>query len=129
MKGASRLILRTGFISLFFLLYVHINLSLFSLSYSIHQKSQELGKQAEDYRRLKFEVNSLKAPNRLAEEIKNHSLKLGLPSEVHVFEIPRDMKIPLSSVDRQSIHPLSKGILDFFGQWVNVAQAKTEDNP
>jgi len=126
MKGSGKYILGVGFLSAFFLLYVHINISMFTLSYSIGRESSVLTQKQEQYRHLKCEVDQLKAPNRLAEQIEKQSLVLDLPSEIHIIQVPKESSSNLSVLEKTSVHSFGQGVSDFFGRWINIAQAKTE---
>lgn len=128
MRGSGKFVLGVGFVSLFFLFYVHLNVSLLTLSYGINEKSKELDRSAEYYRHLRFEVDQLKAPHRLAERMTTLELKFDLPKEVHVIQVPapEPMLIHQAPDDTAGFQPFSKGLSDFLGRWIKVAQAKTE---
>lgn len=126
MKGTGKFILLTGLVSAFILFYVHLHQSLFLLSYTIYDHSHELSKRNEEYRHLKFEVNQLKAPNRLAEEMTERGLKLERPSEIYVVRAPLPKQVELPAIEATPINPLSRGLMEFLGRWVNIAQAKMD---
>jgi len=126
MKGSGKLVMIVGVVSLCVLIYVHLNVSLFSISYRINQKSETLNERHENYRRLKFEVEQFKTPNQLAEQIEKHSFTLDAPKEIHVIKVPVPLEASMATLEQSSYHPLSKGLFDFLGRWVKVAQAKMD---
>lgn len=110
----------------FSLFYVHIQVSLVDLSYSIDKKNKILVQKGEDFRQLKYELDHLKSPEQLAAQMTKNNLPLELPKEVFVIEIPDLPTVEPFAVEQPFIQPFSKGFLDFFGRWVKVAQAKPE---
>ena len=70
------------------LFYVHAEISLFRISYVISEQTHELTEKNEKFRRLKFEVDQLKAPQLLESKIHEWELDLTLPKEVRVVRVP-----------------------------------------
>lgn len=126
MRGAGKFIFSVGSVSVLMLLYVHLNVSLFSFSYGINQKSKRFDQRNKDYRQLKYEVEVLKAPYRLAAEIRQRNLELDLPKEIRVVKVPVPQTLDMETFNTVTPHPLSKGFLDYLGRWVKVAQAKMD---
>lgn len=126
MKGTAKFILGTSIVSTFFLLYLHIYISLFSVSYDIQRKSHEMTRNHEYFRQLNYEINQLKSPSRLAQQMEKHSFELELPSEVYILQVPESRTIVAPRIDSSAINPLSHGVMEFLGQWVKIAQAKTD---
>ena len=108
------------------LLFVHGQVSLFLVSYSIDSQSKMKVEKAEKYRHLKFEVDQLKAPSILEKKIAEYELDMTLPKEIRVVRLLPSQPIELPPVEDVQLTPFSEGLLNFLGQWVNVAQATTE---
>lgn len=122
----GKIIFGVGLLTLLLLLYVHEQVALVRVSYLIDAKSDKLNRMSEDYRQLKFEVDQLKAPRLLEEKMKNLSLQLTLPQEIHVVRTPAP-KLPPQNRDVSSIGSISGNMFHFLGHWVEVAQAKTDN--
>lgn len=126
MQSVGKTILGIGVLTLLLLLYVHEQIALVRVSYLMDAKSVQLNRLVEEYRQIKFEVDQLKAPRLLEEKMKNLSMTLTLPQEIHVIKTPA---LKLSAQDRQ-LSPaasLSGNMFHFLGHWVDVAQAKTDN--
>ena len=128
MKGAGKILIGIAFVTALFLFYVHEQISLFNISYLMQKDSALLADKSEAYRRLKFEVDQLKAPLLLEEKMRELKLDLVLPKQVLVVQIPRVPAVESAPpvMKNVSFHPFSEGLLDFLGRWVKVAQAKTD---
>lgn len=124
MKGFGKLLLGFSLLTGALLLYVHERVEVLRVSYRIYEKSSELAERAEEFRRLKFEVSQLRSPQALEKRLEELSLSLDLPKEIQVLRVPESIApvevrpLPL----RTSPH----GFLDFVGQWIQVAQARTD---
>lgn len=126
MKGTGKTLLIIATISCFALFYVHLQTSSFLISYDINKYSETFSEKKEAFRHLKFEVNKLKAPRLLDEKISEHELSLKLPSTIDVIEMPNAMfKTPVGK-EIINVNPLTSVLSNFWGQWIRVAQAKTE---
>lgn len=128
MKGAGKILIGITFVTALFLFYVHEQISLFDISYRIQKDSALLTDKSEEYRRLRFEVDQLKAPRLLEEKMRKLKLDLALPKQVLVVQIP---SIPAAKstapvIKKIPLQLFSEGLLDFLGRWVKVAQAKTD---
>ncbi len=127
MKGSGKIICGILSVSFLMLLYVHGETSLFSISYGIDAKSKQLAKVSEEYRRLRFEVEQLKAPLVLENKMKEMSLELMLPSDVRVIRVPQ---MPAGSQpqlrDENNLPGFSNSLFRALGRWVDIAQAKTD---
>lgn len=122
----GKTIFGVGLLTLALLLYVHEQVSLVRVSYQIDAKQIKLNRMNEEYRQLKFEVDQLKAPRLLEEKMKNLSMDLMLPQEIHVVRTPAP-RLPLQGKE-VSINSFSGNMFHFLGHWVEVAQAKTENS-
>ena len=126
MKGAGKTILGVSVAVVFLLLYVHEQIALLHVSYTLEDKSEKLVRLSEEYRNVKFELDQLKAPRLLEEKIKEMRLNLALPNEVRVMKTPAP-PLPESSLKSVSVSPMSDRVLHFLGRWVDIAQAKTDN--
>lgn len=126
MKGTGKFLIGLILVTLLVLLYVHIQVSVFQVSYSINSESHQLAKRSEAYRLLKFETDQLRAPRLLEQKIKDMQMDLTLPKEMQVVKIPAAPRLNPESLPNVSLKPLSDGLLDFLGRWVKIAQAKTD---
>ena len=126
MKGLGKIIIAIGLVSVLLLLYVQGQTALVRISYLMDVKSKKLAQEEEEYRYLKFEVDQLKAPRRLEEKIKTLKLNLTLPKEIRVVRVQAPPTIESPRLEEVQLQPLSKGLLEFLGRWVKVAQAKTD---
>lgn len=126
MRGTGKILAVISTLTFFSLLYVHEQIVLFRISYEMARQADVLDTRSEEYRRLAFDVESLKAPRLLETRLKELSLDLALPSEIQVVRIP---DIPMPEMPSPSVvtaAPFSQGWGDFLGRWVKVAQAKTD---
>lgn len=126
-KFAFRVFFLFGFITCFAVLYVYGQTAIFKVSYDINEKSDKLKEQSEFYRRLKFEVDQLRAPRLLEEKMKRMELELALPSEIQVIRIPKNGAPESLIIPVVSKQPLAASPFDLLGRWVKVAQAKMEN--
>ncbi len=126
-KEALKIIFFLSFVTGFFLLYVHEQICLLQISYKLDADANGLARREELYRELKFDVDRLKAPRLLEEEMKTLSLDLALPQEVKVIKIPAPHIPQVPEAPFVSVSPFSKGLMNFLGRWVDVAQAKTDN--
>lgn len=127
MQSVGKTILGIGVLTLLLLLYVHEQIALVRVSYLIDAKSVQFNRLSEEYRQIKFEVDQLKAPRLLEEKMKNLSMQLTLPQEIHVIKTPAPK---LAAAERQMspVASLSGNVFSFLGHWVDVAQAKTNES-
>ena len=126
-QSVGKIILGIGILTLLLLFCVHEQIALVRVSYLIDSKSIQLNHLSEEYRQIKFEVDQLKAPRLLQEKMKNLSMQLALPQEIHVIKTPA---LKITSQDRQ-VPPaasLPGNMFHFLGHWVDVAQAKTDND-
>ena len=76
------------------LLYVHQQISIFQVSYSIQKKEHESAKLSEDYKLVKFRVARLRSPNALNQRMKQLSLDLTTPTEQEVIHVLKPKLVP-----------------------------------
>ncbi|MBU3759616.1 MAG: hypothetical protein FGM27_06770 [Candidatus Omnitrophica bacterium] len=125
-KFAFRVFFLTGSLTALAVLYVYGQTEIFKVSYDINERSDQLAEQSELHRRLKFEVDQLRAPRLLEEKMKRMELELALPSEIQVVRIPqvsKDAEPFDSAAVPQSLAP---NPFDLLGRVVKVAQAKMD---
>lgn len=95
------------------------------VSYRIYERSSELSKKGEEFRRLKFEVSQLRSPQALEKRLDEFSLSLTFPKEIKVLKVPepflRETPGPLPVQP-----PAGRNLFDFVGQWIQIAQARTD---
>ena len=129
MKGAGKIIFSVTMVSSLFLMHVHEQIVLFKVSYQLNEKSDLLAQRSEEFRRLKYEVDQLKAPRLLEEKIKERELQLTLPKEVRVVRMPPFQEpIPKAESKNLSVQNTFSGkMMNLLGKWVEVAQAKTDN--
>lgn len=102
------------------LLYVHQQISIFRVSYSIQKKEAEFAKLSEDYKLTKFKVARLRSPHVLNQRMKQLSLDLTTPTEQ---EIIRVLKPKLAPEETKMSWPDPIQFLSWF-HFMKEAQAK-----
>lgn len=125
MKSMTRFLIFTAALLGLVLIYVHVQILLFRVSYDLARKSRDLAEKTEAYRYLKYEVDQLRAPYLLEKRMKQLELDLGLPRKVRVIRIPA-LPVHEPTVKGPPLQGLSEGVLSFMERWIKVAQAKTE---
>ena len=124
MRGLGKLIFGFAILTSALLIYVHERVEVLRVSYRINDTSSLLAQRSEEYRRLKYEVTQLRSPQNLEKNLEKLSLSLTLPKEIQVLRVPASIARP--QVNPISMHPASHNLFDFLGQWIQVAQARTE---
>lgn len=127
MKGIGKIIVFIFGLAFFFVIYVRGQVALLAISYQMDAKAEKLEQMSEEYRRLKFEVDQLKAPRLLEEKMKQLSLKLTLPQEIRVIKMPAPLVHASSQGPMPGVEPFTGRLATFFGRWIDVAQAKTDN--
>ena len=124
MKGLGKLVVIFCVITAVLLLYVHERVEMLRLSYHIYEKSAQLSKRAEEFRQLKFEVSQLRSPQSLERRLQELSFPLTVPKEIKVLKVPSE---PVSPVGEPlPLRAPSQKLFQFLGQWIQVAQARTD---
>ncbi len=124
MRGLGKILFGFSIVTGALLLYVHERVEILQVSYALYEKSSELSQKAEEFRRLNFEVARLRSPQSLEARLKQMSLSFTLPKEIRLLRIPEsDVTRPLEALP---LPPPSPNFFDFFGQWIQIAQARTE---
>ena len=118
----SRKVLRNLVLCTFLLLfYVHEQVSILQVSYSIEKKERALARLNETYKVAKFNVLRLRSPNVLNKRVKQLSLDLTLPTDQEVIKVLRPQAVPAEE-------PMSWRAPIQFMSWLHMikeAQAKT----
>lgn len=124
MKGLGKVLFSIGLLTGALLLYVHEQVEVLRISYRIHERSTDLTRRAEEFRRLRYEVDQLRSPQSLERKLQHLPLSLTLPKEIQVLRV--SAPIPSVPVGPLPLRSPASSFLDFFGQWIQVAQARTE---
>ena len=101
------------------LLYVHLQVSIYQVSYSIEKKEKEVAKLSETYKLAKFRVSRLRSPHVLNQRMKQMSLDLITPKDQEVIRVLRPKVVPQ---DQKVAHAPMQ-----FMSWLHIikeAQAK-----
>lgn len=126
MRGMGKITLLCAILTSSLLLYVHERVEMLRVSYHIHQKSVELSQRSEEYRRLTFEVAHLRSPQALEKRIDELSLALTLPKQIQVLRVPEPPVLPTQVASIPLQVSSTHNFFDFLGQWIQVAQARTD---
>src|SRR3990167_6868414 len=124
MNGAGKIVLSSVCLGFFLVLYVHGQISILQVSYDVNQYSRTLAKKTEEYRRLRYQVDQLKAPRLLETRMRTLDLNLQLPHEVRVMKVSRTAIPPVPSPIDITSPSVTQKLTGFIGRWVGVAQAK-----
>ena len=129
LKGTGRILVSSSVLTLLLLLYVHGQVSLFRLSYQIDDEADKVVQKTEAYRRLRFEIDQLRAPRRLEKKINDLSMDLALPKEIQVIKMPASspQALPEIVLNQQLNDSFQQRFSSWVNRWVGVAQAKTEN--
>ncbi len=103
------------------LLYVHQQISIFQVSYSIQKKEHEAANLSEAYKMAKFRVARLRSPNALNHRMKELSLDLTTPTEQEIIHVLKPKIVPQETKTSWS-DPVQ--FLSWF-HFIKEAQAKT----
>ena len=103
------------------LFHVHMQVSIFQVSYSIQKKSKLLSELTDEYRLEKYEISKLYSLSYLDKRKKELNLNLVVPKEVKV------VYAPVERVTEQMIDapPMIRRGLFSFANLIKEAQAKT----
>ena len=94
------------------LAYVHAQVSVFRVSYSIAEKEKWLSKMSDDYRNIKFQVSKLKSLNYLDKKRREIEADLVTPKMVKAIRVPAEKQAELPapsegrSLLRHGVSPL-----------------------
>jgi len=124
MKGLGKILFGCVILTAGLLLYVHERVEVLRVSYRIYDHSSELSKKGEEFRRLKFEVSQLRSPQVLERKLEELALPLTLPKEIKVLKVPAPVTQELTGL--LPVEPPSGNLFDFLGQWIQIAQARTD---
>ncbi len=128
MKGGIKIIRGIALLTLPLLFQVHQQYLLFATSYQINHKQHLVGQKTETMRRLKFEVDQLKAPRLLEDQLKRLNLELSLPKEINVVKLPSQVEHYPLTVKAMPREDWTMQLMNWVGRWVEVAQAKVDSD-
>ncbi|MFA6600466.1 MAG: hypothetical protein WCU74_05545 [Candidatus Omnitrophota bacterium] len=126
MKGSMKVLIRIAILAALVLVYVHEHVMLLNLSYVMNRETLALNEKTETFRRLKFQVDQLKAPRLLETKMKELSLDLIPPTEIKVVCMRAGRQISEAEAQAIAMPTLADRLNGFLGRWISVAQAKTE---
>jgi len=124
MKGLGKILFGFVILTAALLLYVHERVEMLRVSYRIYDESSKLSEKGEEFRRLKFEVSQLRSPQALEKRLEELALPLTLPKEIKVLKVPEPLTRELTGP--LAVEPPRGNLFDFLGQWVQIAQARTD---
>ena len=124
MRGLGKVLAGFMIVTAGTLLYVHERVEMLRISYRIYKKSSALSEKSEEFRRLKFEVAELRSPEALERRLGEWSISLTLPKEIRVLKVAAPLNQP--AIRALSIPRPTGHFFDFVGQWIQVAQARTD---
>lgn len=104
------------------LFYVHEQIAIFQVSYSIEKKERQVARLAEEYKTAKFRVACLRSPDVLSKRMKELSLDLTTPRDREVIKIAKPQLISEQATKATLPAPFR------FQSWLHLikeAQAKT----
>lgn len=84
--------------TLLLLLYVHEQVAVFQVSYSIERKEREVARLSEEYKTSKFNLACLRSPQVLSARMKKMSLDLTMPTDQEVVKILKPKAPTLSNM-------------------------------
>ena len=108
-------------VTLVLLLHVHMQISIFQVSYLIQKKSKLLSDLTDQYRFEKYGISKLYSPSYLDRRKKEMNLKLVVPKEVKVVYVPAD-KVADHVLEPPPV--IQRGLFSF-ANLIKEAQAKT----
>ena len=108
--------------TLLVLVYVHEQVSILQISYSIEKKERDLARLSENYKVAKFQMTRLHSPSYLNQALKSRSLNLSMPKAVQVVRVvkPKELLPPLNQPAT-----IKTNMTSWFGGFMREAQAKT----
>ena len=109
------------FVTFALLLYVHQQVSIFQVSYTIQKKEQDAARLNEEYKLAKFRVDRLRSPHILNQRMKQLSLELTTPTEQEIVHVLKP-KIELQANKVSWTDPFQ--FMSWF-HFIKEAQAKT----
>ena len=108
-------------ITLALLFYVHQQISIFRVSYTIQKKEIEVARLSEAYKLVKFRVARLYSPHVLSQRMKQLSLDLTTPTEQEIIRVLKPKMVPQENKVAWSDPVQFLSLLHF----IKEAQAKT----
>lgn len=108
--------------TLLVLAYVHEQVSVLQISYSIEKKEKQLHRLSEEHKLLKYQVARMHSPAFLNQQLKSRALNLSAPKAVQVMKMvrPKEMLPPLNQPAT-----IKTAMSSWVGGFMREAQAKT----
>ena len=124
MKGLGKVLASFCLVTAIFLLYVQERVEMLRISYRIYQTSGQVSNKGEAYRKLEYQVAQLRSPESLEKRLTELPLPLALPKEIKVLRVPQEP----AELHREPlpVRVPTHSLFHFLGEWVQVAQARTE---
>ena len=129
MKGIGKMICFQAGLATLLLSYVHLQAGLFETSYAIDANNKIHSEKVEEYRFLKYQVDQMKAPVVLEKKLGELQLDLHRPNEINVVRYVTPQPQTNLAVDLPELQGwglFTNRVGEFFGRWVQVAQATME---
>ena len=119
--------------TLLVLAYVHEQVSILQISYSIEKKERAAARLSEDYKVAKFQIARLHSPGYLNQALKSRSLNLSAPKAVQIIKVvkPKELLSSTTTAQRVGLPPLNQpttskaSFISWVGGFMREAQAKT----
>ena len=125
MRGLGKILLSFSMVTGALLFYVGEHVEILRSSYRIDAQEDRLTEKSEEMRHLRFEVAQLRSPEILEKRLGELPLTLTLPRQIQALKVPTPA--PLAFRDPSLTSPSSNKLFDFLGQWIQIAQARTEE--
>lgn len=125
MKGLGKILLSFTLATSVLLLYVEERVEILRVSYRMDTETRRLTERAEELRRLRFEVAQLRSPRLLEKRLQELPLTLTLPKQIQALKVPAVEPLPLSGT--APLGSSGPNLFDFLGQWIQIAQARTDE--
>ncbi len=109
-------------LTLALLLHVHMQVSIFKVSYAIQKNNKLFAELSDEFRLQRYELSKLYSPSYLDKRKKEMNLKLTVPREIKVVMVP-EFKIADTAVIEAP--PIIRQGLFSFANFIKEAQAKT----
>ena len=125
MRGLGKILLSFSLVTSVLLFYVGERVEILRVSYRMDTETGRLTEQSEELRQLRFEVAQLRSPYLLEKRLEELPLPLTLPKQIQALKVPSVESLPLSGAP-----PLASpgpNLIDFLGQCIQIAHARTND--
>ncbi len=129
MKGSVKSLLAIAAVAFLVIFYVHFQLGSVIVSLDIDKNKKSLEQKQEILRKFAYKIEQLRAPRLLEEKMKHYDMGLTLPNKVQVVEVPAIAdRVISAAVLEKTTRSFSSEIMNFFGKWIQTAQAAKTDS-